>query len=105
MTRAEPRERRVDCAGLLAIVVGVIVHGLLLPFQYYDHPWPGGALHYLPSTWQNWVIPNVRTIDSSPTPVMPAKAGIHVLPSSEQRDTWIPAFAGMTGVRRRWVNR
>jgi hypothetical protein len=30
-------------------------------------------------------------------PVMPAKAGIHGLPSSQQRKSWMPAFAGMTG--------
>jgi hypothetical protein len=33
-------------------------------------------------------------------PVMPAKAGIHDLPSLQQRKSWIPAFAGMTG----WVS-
>jgi hypothetical protein len=38
-------------------------------------------------------------------PVMPAKAGIHDLPSSQQRKSWIPAFAGMTRwAKRRWIN-
>jgi hypothetical protein len=30
-------------------------------------------------------------------PVMPAQAGIHDLPSLQQRKSWIPACAGMTG--------
>jgi len=34
---------------------------------------------------------------------MPAKAGIHDLSSLQQRKSWIPAFAGMTG-HRWWVN-
>jgi hypothetical protein len=29
---------------------------------------------------------------------MPAKAGIHVFLCSDEGRTWIPAFAGMTGV-------
>jgi hypothetical protein len=29
---------------------------------------------------------------------MPAQAGIHDLPSLQQRKSWIPACAGMTGV-------
>src|SRR5580658_5703114 len=33
-------------------------------------------------------------------PVMPAKAGIHGLSLPQQRKSWIPAFAGMTG----WVS-
>ena len=41
-------------------------------------------------------------IDSSVLPpVMPAHAGIHDLPSLQQRKSWIPAFAGMTGVAAR----
>ena len=37
---------------------------------------------------------------------MPAKAGIHDLPSSQQRKSWIPAFAGMTGwAQHQWVSR
>jgi hypothetical protein len=37
-------------------------------------------------------------IDSSVLPlVMPAKAGIHDLPSLQQREWWLLAFAGMTG--------
>jgi addiction module HigA family antidote len=41
-------------------------------------------------------------IDSSVLPpVMPAHAGIHDLPSLQQRKSWKPAFAGMTGVAAR----
>ena len=35
------------------------------------------------------------------TAVMPAQAGIHDLPSLQQRKSWIPACAGMTGVAAR----
>jgi hypothetical protein len=38
-------------------------------------------------------------------PVMPAKAGIHDLPSCKQSKSWIPAFSGMAGLTQRgWVN-
>jgi hypothetical protein len=36
---------------------------------------------------------------------MPAKAGIHDLPSLQQSKSWIPAFSGMAGLTQRgWVN-
>jgi hypothetical protein len=36
---------------------------------------------------------------------MPAKAGIHDLPSLQQSTLWIPAFSGMAGLTQRgWVN-
>ncbi len=34
---------------------------------------------------------------ATPYPVMPAHAGIHDLLSLQQRESWIPACAGMTG--------
>jgi hypothetical protein len=41
-------------------------------------------------------------VDSSVLPPdMPAHAGIHDLPSLQQRKSWIPAFAGMTVVAAR----
>jgi hypothetical protein len=45
-------------------------------------------------------------LDSSVLPhVMPTEVGIHDLSSSQQRKSWIPAFAGMTEWRQcRWVN-
>jgi hypothetical protein len=44
-------------------------------------------------------------IDSSAAPpVMPAKAGIHDFLCCDEDKSWLPAFAGMTWVRRRWVN-
>jgi hypothetical protein len=45
-------------------------------------------------TRNNRIVCRLRTIVRS---VMPAKDGIHDLPLDQQRKSWMPACAGMTG--------
>jgi hypothetical protein len=40
--------------------------------------------------------PNRLTVRTIVASVMPAQPGIHDLPLLRQRNSWIPAFAGMT---------
>jgi len=40
--------------------------------------------------------PNDRLFDGAPI-VLPAKAGIHDFPLSQQRKSWMPTSVGMTG--------
>ncbi len=50
----------------------------------------------------NGILTKAGMINSSVLPpVMPAQADIHDLPSLQQRKSWTPACAGMTGVAAR----
>ncbi len=45
------------------------------------------------------ILRNIRIEVISKFPLIPAKAGIQIHPQTSEGFTWIPAFAGMSGVR------